>query len=300
MVARRAKGKKQRGIQPCVEKHRIKSKTDSVNIDPTHNKLCGIRITQITRLAEICFNYICRLSCYLGVIPMDHRNGQLVITSSRKRRIIHNGGTTVTFAIFVLRMMIVIPVLHKHGLTVETLMTIVMLMPSVGAATIGAANFFKCTETLEVVNSWKYTLECLQKTSGRPLCGLEDLPVSLKVIGATWCSVIFAMAVSVLPFVYPDLPLSMRNVFLIFGIQNFVNTVVLHIICVPLDVLLVLLPSVSTTLATSVLIIGIGVLKLYYVTIRYRYLYHKPKETSCSKTFQRLFKFQESTSNLHG
>ena len=110
-------------------------------------------------------------------------------------------------AVFALRIVVVIHVLLQNGLTLETLVPIVMIIPYVCAATLGAGNVFKRTETVQLMNSGRSTLECLQKATGRHLSGFGDMSLSLKIIGVSFIAVLFSVMPPVLPFLFPDLPI---------------------------------------------------------------------------------------------
>ena len=267
MVIKRA-GEKRRGIRPGIEKQRMKGKSEPRE-DLYNRKLLGIPTHRLSRIAETCFAFLCLSCCNLAIIPLKYKNGQLVDTCNWKRCIIHYAGLAITVVILVTRALLVASYVHQHGLTAETLMMTVMLAPYLCSATLGAGTVFMCTETLQLVNSRKYTLRCLQRASGRYLSGFEDVGLSLKVIGAG-CGAIFGPVIlSVLPFVYPNLPLGVRNVILGFRFSNSVHPLIFHIVCTAVDFFLILVPTLSAAFGAAVLIVGIDVLKLYYELIRY-------------------------------
>ena len=213
MAVKRARGKR-RGIRPGLERHKIKGKPRHfLRLDSNNHKLCGIQRHDFSRIAEVCFKFLCYSCCSLAIIPMKYKNRELVATSSWKRRIIHTTGVVIIVVIVLLRIIITIAFVHQNGLTVETLMTMAMLIPYMLAASVGAGNVFMCTETLQLVKSWKYTLQCLERASGRYLSGFEDIGLSLKVIAASGAAIVMPLVLAALPFVYPDVPLSIRNVF---------------------------------------------------------------------------------------
>ena len=262
---------KQRGLRFSIAKYGKKEKAFSTEGKEScgNEKFCGIPTSQVSRAAETCFKLLCRSSCVLAIVPMDYREGRLV-PSSRKRRIIHNAGVAIFTFITALRLAVTIPILQNKGLTVETILTLLMLFPYLTAACYGAPLIFRCTETLQLMNSWKYILECMERAAGQKLSGYEHLPLSLKVIVTFNIALFPSLVLPILPVLYPALPLGIHNLFPNFGAGNAAQAVAFRVACAPVDLVMILVPGISASFAVCILIIGIDMLKLYFESIRYR------------------------------
>ena len=267
-MVRRNKNKR-RGIQPCVEKHKIRSTGDSAyNGDPNGRKLLGIKVARISRIAEACFTLICRISCFTCGLPMEYQAGELLMTSNWKRLGIHYAWLASAWVFAGVKLAILIPLLVEDALTVNTFMNLVLLFPCMCAGTFGIGTIFKVTETVQLVNSWNSTLECLEEPKGRLVSGFEDPALSVKVVGVACTMVIGLPCVIVLNFIFPDLPIGLHNILLSFGIGNSMPRWMLQTCCVPLECVFQMLPILNAGLGTCVLVIGIDTLKVYYEQLR--------------------------------
>ena len=260
---------KRRGIQPSVEKHKINSKVDKeVDWDPSDRKLFGIQVTQISRLADACFTLILRISCSICSLPMEYHDGELFQTCNWKRLCIHYTWLAAVWAFTGIKMVILIPLLFEDGLTVNNLMSIGLLFPSMCAGTFGIGTVFKPKETVQLVNTCKCTLECLEEPKGRPVSEYEDLALSFKVVGVA-CTVVVGLPIMVaFNFLFPNAPVGLHNIILSFDVGHSMPRWMFQICCVPLECLLQMQSILTAGLGTAVLVIGIDVLKVYYEQLR--------------------------------
>ena len=263
-MVRRNKNKR-RGIQPSVEKHKISGKVDTACAgDPNDRKLLGITVARISRMAEASFTLMCRLSCLTCAQPMEYHSGELFPTSNWKRLCIYYIWQAAVWVFAGIKTVIVIPLLFSDALTVYTLMNIALLFPCMCAGTFGIALVFKPKETVQLVNSWKSTMECLEEPKGRLVSEYEDLALSFKVVGAGYTVVIGLPSILALNFIFPELQLGLHNILLSFGIGHSMPPWMLQTCCLPLEGLLQMLPILNAGLGTCILVIGIDVMKVYY------------------------------------
>ena len=115
---------------------------------------------------------------------MQFHYGELVLTSNWKPLCIHYTWQAAVWAFAGIKTVILIPLLLEDALTVNMLMNLVLLFPCMCAGTFGLGTVFKVKETVQLVNSWVSTLECLKEPKGRLALGLEDPALSFKVVGS--------------------------------------------------------------------------------------------------------------------
>ena len=260
---------KRRGVQHGVQKHKIRSKGDKIfGQDPQDRRILGIKVAEISRSAQVCFTLLCRISCSTYALPMEFYFGKLSLTTSWKHLLLHYTLLAAAWTTFGLKVVICTSLLFEEGLMAHTLMSLVSLVPCMCAGTLGIGNIFKVRETVQLVNSWKVILDCLEEPKGRPVSGYEDLKLSLKIIAVAFTAVLGIMGMIVTVFIFPDLPVASHNIFLRFGIGCSINKRVLQVLCVPLELLLLMQPTICAAFGAAVLVIGIDVLKVYYEQLR--------------------------------
>ena len=272
MVVRRGK-EKRRGIHPGVEKQKIKCKvvpTVVLHGNAEGGKFLGIREYQLGRVTEASFNLVSRLVCALAILPMEYQCGRLVMTSSKWKQLVHYLVHTALLGCLVSKAVIVFSFLAEHGLTVKSVLCVVSLIPLLWGVTLGSGNIFKHQETLQLVNSWKSTLECLGAAKGNPVSLYTSLSASLKAVASVAVNAGFVVILLVFPFTFPDLPVHVHSVVLSSGLKSFAPPLILvQLVCLPLELFLAAAPLLSYAFSILVLIIGIDVLKVYYDGIRW-------------------------------
>ena len=270
MAVKRAKGKR-RGIQPGIERHKIKFKSDAeaVDGDPTERKILGVQVARISHLAEAYFKAFCAISCTLCILPMEYEfGGKLAMTTKRGKLWAHYAVLAIMSTAMAIKGVALFQFSIEYGLTVSTLMSIGLFSPYVCGLTVGVGNFLKPRETLQLVNSWRSTLDCVGKAKGRHISGFESLPLSLKVVGVGATTTIVPFILLTLAFLFPDLPVNAHNLVSSLGLDTNPPALVVQLSFIPLESLLMVLPTVSAAFGGMVLTIGIGVLKVYYEGIR--------------------------------
>ena len=270
MVIRRAK-EKCRAIHPNFRKLKIKMKATPkpAGKKPEGQTFLGVQVTQLRRLTEACFGLVSRLVCELAILPMEYQSGRLVMTSMKWKPPAHYLILAVILGCAISKGLLGYRFLAQYGLTKEALLCAVSILPPLWGVIFGSANFFKHHETMELVNSWKSTLEYLGAAKGKPVSCFAGISVSLKVMVASVVVVAFQTVLLIFPFTFPHLPLHVHSLALSFGMHNFVPSFLpIQLVFFPMELLLAAVPLLATAFSAMVLIMGIDVLKVYYNGIR--------------------------------
>lgn len=273
MGLKRGNGKR-RGINAGVEKHRIRSKMSTTELKSKGHGggICGIRATQISTLGEGSFTLIQCLCCFLRMLPMEYSSrGQLVMTGDWKRLGILYGMIAVLVASAVYKT-ITIPLLAQNGLTVETILCLFMLLAYLVGGTAVALNNWKAEETLQLVNSWRYTIACLQGATERQVVSpFESLSVSMRVIVSSSAVPATTLGLSLVVLVFPALPTSMHNAALLRPLLMYFGedwSFLFRLACLPFESLLLLLLTLHIAFLANTFIVGIGTMRIYFDSIR--------------------------------
>ena len=261
---------KRRGVQRGVEKHKLRCKIEEVgNRDSSEDrKLLGIEVAQIGHFAESCFELLCRISCSTYCLPMEFHGGKLSMLTNWQSLFLHYTWFAAVWTFAVLKTTIWFPLLLEHGLTVNTLISLYLLMPCMCSIAFGSGTFFKARETIQLVNVWKVTLESLEERKGRALSGFEDPALAYKVIGITFTGGFSLLGLLGANFIFSDLPVAVHNILPRFGIGCSTNQFLLQIFCLPLECVLQMQPILSAAFGAAVAVTGIDMLKVYYEELR--------------------------------
>ena len=199
---------------------------------------------------------------------MGFHCGRLSSDPGWKHLFIHYTWFAAVCTITGLKTFILLSLLMEEGFTVHCIMSYAHLFPCMCAASFGIGNVLKAKEAVQLVNSWKGTLTCLQEPKGRVVSEYEDLTLSLKVIGVTCTIVAGGPFLVSLSFMFPNLPVSLHNLLPRFGVGCSVPQIALQICFIPAELLFIMQPLLSTGFGVAVLMIGIDVLKVYYEQLR--------------------------------
>ena len=158
MGVKRVKGKR-RGIQRGVQKHKVGPKIDLYEYENAeHRRVFGIKASEISVIAEDRFHSICCWCWILHVLPAEYICGEIVVRKNWKRMACHCHyiliAAQVTNAIH--KMLTLGPLLFRTGVTVDTLMSLVLAFPSICAFTLGTGSVLKVGETAQLLNALKY------------------------------------------------------------------------------------------------------------------------------------------------
>ena len=208
------------------------------------------------------------MSCSTFALPMKFQFGKLSSVIGWKHLLLHYTWLAAVWTTFGLKLGLWTSLLLEEGLTVNTLMSLASIFPCMCAGTLGIGNIFKVRETVQLANSWKDILACLEIPKGRPVSVFEDFTLSLKIIGVAFTVGLAVMGMLVLNFIFPGIPVASHNILLRFGIGYSMNKFVLQVLCVPLELLLQMQPIICAGFGAAVLAVGIDVLKIYFEQLR--------------------------------
>ena len=199
---------------------------------------------------------------------MEFKSGKLSVATSWKHLLVHYTWLAAVWIFGGLKAVITFSLLLEDGLTIYTLMSIGLLVPCMCAGTVGIGNIFMVKETVQLINSWPGTMECLKEPKRRAVSQFEDLTLSIKIIGIAYTLAFGLPFVVFMTFIFPGLPTTSHNILLRFGFGHFMPKIILQVCCIPLEFLLQMQPLLSCGIGATVLVIGIDVLKVYHEQLR--------------------------------
>ena len=224
--------------------------------------------SQISRVAEASFSFICRAGCYTCALPMEYHSGELSSNPGWKHLFIHYTWFASVWAFTGLRTVVWLPLLVEEGMSVNTLLSIALLLPCMCAGSFGIANVLMVKKTVQLFNSWKHTLGCLQNQKRRIVSEYEDLTLSMKIIGVAGAVAVAGPSFLAVTFLFPHLPTCLHNILLRFGLGHSMPKIILQVCCIPAELILVIQPLLSAGFGATILIIGIDLLNVYHEQLR--------------------------------
>ena len=104
-----------------------------------------------------------------------------------------------------------VPQLFHNGLTVDTILGMVLAFPSLGAFTLGIGNIFKAAETAQLSNARRYMTASMTEATGSEFSAYHYLRMSLKLAGACLSAVIAPPVLLLFGILRPTIPTSLHN-----------------------------------------------------------------------------------------
>ena len=274
-MAKRA-ARRQRGLQRGAGKHKIRAKTVSQVGDDrprkyrNKRKLLGISVAQYYKKGQASFDFVFRCCEKFCLIPFK-RNSQTGEYELLKAKSCYYIALSL-YAFHLFRIAAAaVHTLMERDFDLESCMAISSLLLYFVPTFVALGMWSKPEETVDLMNSWKYALACLESLGHGGQRPLNNLSTALKVCTvlflcqgiATTPSIMFALYFTNLPHHW--LPtLAKLELVPVKSLPYFAW----QLLFAPVEFLTYLPPLLIGPLSFAILIISLGVSKMYVDAVR--------------------------------
>ena len=268
-MGKRTTGKK-RGILRGVAKYKIKSKKLTQQDD--WKTIFGLEKSMYSALGAKCFQIIVKGSFFFYLVPFRRTaGGEYVRLENWKQKVRHYAALCVGFASALHKVLGAAEVLLFQELSVESFMVISVVLIYSVTILLSVAVLARPEETMDLLNSWPRILACIQEIlEGPTLSPFDDVSTSLKVIaiflvsqGVVIAALLLSIVMGHLPVFW--LPLADRLGLIPEGIMPRFGWQLLFL---PLEYLTYLPPMFIAPFSGGIMVVLVGVLKLYLRELR--------------------------------
>ena len=253
--------RKKRGIQRGVAKYKIKCQ--SLLAKRKDYTYLGVGEHVYLAVARHCFEFWLYCSQRLYLVPFTRNASGQCVPLDRKSNLLHYLAWSVKLLLLLQKLVGLAMILVEKEVKIETFMCSSQVLVHLTTFCISLVLIAKPEETTDLMNSWSFTLSCLQGLRQDELSVLHDLSTAMKIIavlltahGAAFTGALLSLAFSTLPTCYFPMAES-------FGLipQGLLSRFTWQLLFFPLELITNIAPTFSAPLSGSLLFLSIGVLK---------------------------------------
>ena len=266
-MGKRSTGRK-RGIQRGVGKHKIKIKPLE---GEKSEAVFGLHKSVYASLGEKCFEILYQGSVFFQLIPFRRNAAGEYVPLNWKQKIGHYAVLSLGFVILLQKTLGTLELLLFEELKIETFMCLSLFLIYMVATMIGLGVWARPEETMDLLNSWPRILSCIQEIREEPALGpFDDISTTLKVITVLLVTQGIAFAAALMTIIMSNLPICLFPMAESLGLipDGIMPRFGWQLLFFPLEYLTDLPPVLIAPYSGSILLILVGVLKLYLQELR--------------------------------
>ena len=267
-MGKRSTGRK-RGIQRGGGKHKIKIKKLSGKEDET---VLGLGKSVYSALGAKSFEFLYQGSVFLNLVPFRRNDsGEYVPLDCWKQKVKYYAVLCLGFVFMLHKILATVEILLFEELKIQTFMCISLSLVYLIAVMIGLGIWARPEETMDLLNSWPRILSCIQEVREGPrLSPFDDVSTALKVITVLVVTQGIALAAALMTIKMNTLPVSLFPLAESLGLipEGVLPRFGWALLFVPLEYLTYVPPMFIAPYSGGILLVLVGVLKLYLQELR--------------------------------
>ena len=266
-MGKRSTGRK-RGIQRGVGKHKIKIKKLPKKTEET---LFGVDKSVYSATGEKCFEFLYQGSVFFQLVPFRRTATGQYVPLNWKQKLAHYAVLSLSAASTLHKTLGTLEFLLFEELKVETFMCISLFLICLISMMVSLGVWARQEETMDLLNAWPHILACIQEIrEGPPLSPFDDMSTALKLSAAVLVAQGIAFNALLLTIIFDNLPVCLFPVAEGLGLipEGILPHYGWQLLFYPLEYLTYLAPMFIAPYSGGILLVLVGVLKLYLQELR--------------------------------